>query len=492
MAATTTSPLSTNTSAASSISSSAISSSQSSPLTPTDESNSSMIGSRNYPPDVGILALEVYFPSKYVDQSELEQFDRVSAGKYTVGLGQTQMGVLNDREDINSMSLTVGTETLLDKSKSVKTVLMSLFETSGNFDVVGIDTKNACYGGTASVFNAVNWIESSSWDGRLAIVVAADIASYAEGPARPTGGAGAVAILVGPHSSLVFDRGVRATYMNHVWDFYKPELACEYPIVDGHFSNTCYIRSFEACYRLYTKKFSERCHPIANGGSHSDGKSSRVKTQDLDHVVFHAPNCKLVQKAFGRMAYVDLLQDPENTLYTSIKDWSERFDKSQYEESLGDKDLERAMIEFSKHDYQTRVLPSLYAATNVGNMYTASMWAGLASLMSVTPESDLLNKRVGLFSYGSGSAATFFSLKILANAGSVIKKFKETIRIQARLQEDRIKVSPQVYADHMKLREETAALLKDYVPKGEISTLVKGTYYLARVDEKSRRFYARV
>ena len=77
--------------------------------------------------------------------------------------------------------LEVGTESVLDKSKSVKTVLMSLFEKSGNFDVEGIDTKNACYGGTAGVFHAVDWIESSSWDGRLALIVAADIATYAAG-----------------------------------------------------------------------------------------------------------------------------------------------------------------------------------------------------------------------------------------------------------------------------------------------------------------------
>jgi hydroxymethylglutaryl-CoA synthase len=56
---------------------------------------------------------------------------------------------------------------------------------------------NACYGGTAALFNAVNWVESRAWDGRLAVVVAADIAMYAAGPARPSGGCGAVALLVG-------------------------------------------------------------------------------------------------------------------------------------------------------------------------------------------------------------------------------------------------------------------------------------------------------
>lgn len=64
---------------------------------------------------------------------------------------------------------------------------------------------NACYGGTAALFNAVNWVESRAWDGRLALVVAADIAMYAAGPARPAGGCGAVALLVGMLSPLCCD-----------------------------------------------------------------------------------------------------------------------------------------------------------------------------------------------------------------------------------------------------------------------------------------------
>lgn len=182
--------------------------------------------------------------------------------------------------------LEVGTETILDKSKSVKSVLMQLFEDSGNTDIEGVDSTNACYGGTAALFNSISWLESSSWDGkyilysilykypnltsdlpiivilykthssaypniiiimrrevltvklyiisfeklevtsfealgghhlvnndysifvgRLALVVAGDIAVYASGNARPTGGAGAVAILVGPNAPLVIERG---------------------------------------------------------------------------------------------------------------------------------------------------------------------------------------------------------------------------------------------------------------------------------------------
>ena len=84
--------------------------------------------------------------------------------------------------------LEVATETIMDHSKSIKTVLMQLFTESGNSDVEGVDTLNACYAGTNALFNSVAWIESSAWDGRLAMVVTADIAEYAKGAARPTGG----------------------------------------------------------------------------------------------------------------------------------------------------------------------------------------------------------------------------------------------------------------------------------------------------------------
>ena len=35
--------------------------------------------------------MEIYFPSTYVDQTELEAFDKVGKGKYTIGLGQLAM-----------------------------------------------------------------------------------------------------------------------------------------------------------------------------------------------------------------------------------------------------------------------------------------------------------------------------------------------------------------------------------------------------------------
>lgn len=93
--------------------------------------------------------------------------------------------------------------------------------------------------------------------------------------------------------------------------------------------------------------------------------------------------------------------------------------------------------------------------------------------------------------------------------------------LQARL-DSRKKVSPDVFAQNMKLREETHHLgnqsfafcssLSDfifirilnlfadvmflistanYIPQGSVDELFPGTWYLTRVDEKHRRQYAR-
>ena len=56
-------------------------------------------------------------------------------------------------------------ETLIDKSKSVKTVIMQLFAEHGNTNMEGVTNVNACYGGTAALFNSVTWVESELWDG---------------------------------------------------------------------------------------------------------------------------------------------------------------------------------------------------------------------------------------------------------------------------------------------------------------------------------------
>lgn len=443
------------------------------------------------PANIGIKGIEVYIPSQCVNQAELEKYDGVSTGKYTIGLGQTNMGFVNDREDIYSMALTacsrliknysidtenigrleVGTETLLDKSKSVKSVLMQLF--GGNTDIEGVDTLNACYGGTNALFSSLNWIESSAWDGRDAIVVCGDIAIYDKGAARPTGGAGTVALWIGPDAPIVFD-SVRGSYMEHAYDFYKPDFTSEYPYVDGHFSLTCYVKALDHVYAAYSRKASKR-------GLAEDPVAPEACNvlKHFDYNVFHVPTCKLVTKSYGRMLYNDFRANPQ--LFPDVDPQLATMD---YDKSLTDKALEKTFVNVAKPYHAERVAKSLIVPTNTGNMYTGSVYSALASLLYFEGSEALQGKRIGMFSYGSGLAASLFSCRVRGDVSYITK----VLDLKNKL-ESRTTTTPQQYEAAIALREQ-AHLKSNYDPKGETEGIQKGAYYLTHVDEKYRREYA--
>src|SRR5690349_15006090 len=50
--------------------------------------------------------MDIYFPLQFVSQVDLEKHDKVSSGKYTIGLGQQGLAFVTDREDIYSITLT--------------------------------------------------------------------------------------------------------------------------------------------------------------------------------------------------------------------------------------------------------------------------------------------------------------------------------------------------------------------------------------------------
>ncbi|NXL43562.1 HMCS2 protein, partial [Podilymbus podiceps] len=493
---------------------------------------SSAAGTGAWPKDVGILALEVYFPAQYVEQEELEQYDGVEAGKYTRGLGQKQMGFCAAHEDINSLCLTVvqrlvergrlswdaigrlevGTETVVDKSKAVKTVLMQLFHDSGNTDVEGIDTTNACYGGTASLFNAAAWVESSAWDGRYAVVVCGDIAVYATGNARPTGGAGAIAMLVGPNAPLVLERGLRGTHMEHAYDFYKPDLASEYPVVDGQLSIQCYLRALDRCYAVYRRKAESQWRQA--------GIQRPFTLDDFKFIIFHTPFCKLVQKSVGRLLLNDFLAAPNPDTAAGLYKGLQPFrwvhmpcppspspaglclcgvpaglspgSGVKLEDTYTSKEVEKAFQAASQEIFNQKTKPSLLLSSRNGNMYTPSMYGCLASLLAQSSARDLAGSRIGAFSYGSGLAASMFSLRVSQDAapGSPLDKLVSSLADLPTRLDARKRVAPQDFAEIMKRREETHHLA-DHAPHGSQADLFPGTWYLTRVDAKYRREYAR-
>ena len=306
--------------------------------------------------------------------------------------------------------LEVGTETLVDKSKSTKTILMDLFP--NNSDIEGATTINACYGGTAALLNAFLWCESSGWDGRYAIVVAADIATYAHGPARPTCGCGAVAILVGRDAPLSYHPHQRATHASNTWDFYKPNHEVEYPVVDGALSQVCYYQALEDCYERFCQKMQACTTSTDSTAAAASAGTTTFDVNTPDYMVFHAPYNKLVQKSFGRLFLVDARAnaDEKKEEDDELADWLH----VPIAETYGDKVLEKKLRQVSAKAFEEKLADANHASKIVGNTYTASVFLGLASLVDrVGGRGELTpGKFLVLFSYGSGALATMYGLRV--------------------------------------------------------------------------------
>lgn len=329
---------------------------------------------------VGIDAIALAVPHGYVDLSELAAARGVDPAKYTAGLDVHQMAVAAAHEDPVALAANaarrvfevsgrspddiglcvVGTETAVDHSKPIAAFVHRLAGLPAACRVY--ETKHACYGGTAGVLTAADWIASGSARGRSALVVCTDIARYAVGSAgEPTQGAGAVALLVTSSPRLVeLELGSSGSYARDVHDFWRPLWSKE-ALVDGHYSVQCYLDALAGAYGEW-----------------------RAATDDheLARRCYHVPYGKMARKAHRSLAALD-----------------------------------GRAVEDADASFATEVDPSLVLPRQVGNIYTGSLYLALASLLH-GQAGELEGRRIGLFSYGSGCTAEFFSARVASGAGA--------------------------------------------------------------------------
>ncbi|VTJ91917.1 Hypothetical predicted protein, partial [Marmota monax] len=177
-----------------------------------------------------------------------------------------------------------------------------------------------------------------------------------------------------------------------------PDMVSEYPIVDGKLSIQCYIRA------QWQK----------------EGNVKDFTLNDFGFMIFHSPYCKLVQKSLARMMLNDFLNDQnrdKNTIYSGL----EAFGDVKLEDTYFDK---KAFMKASSELVNQKTKASLLVSNQNGNMYTSSVYGSLASVLAQYSPQQLAGKRIGVFSYGSGLAATLYSLKVTQDAtpGSVLDK----------------------------------------------------------------------
>jgi hydroxymethylglutaryl-CoA synthase len=162
------------------------------------------------------------------------------------------------------------------------------------------------------------------------------------------------------------------------------------------------------------------------------------------------------------------------------------------EDSLWDRKLEKAFVVASKDSYNDKVAPSTLLPKRLGNMYTASLYAGLLSIVNEDAD-EMAGKRALMFSYGSGLAATMFSIRVgdSDEDKAALRRMRDLANVDERL-DSRTRETPEVFNQNMKIREDLHKVSGGFEPQADLEGMFAGTYYLTSKDDLGRRFYDRV
>jgi len=230
------------------------------------------------------------------------------------------------------------------------------------------ELKHACYGGTAGLMTAADWVRAGGTRRRKALVIASDIARYElRSAGEPTQGAGAVAMLVGNEPRVLSLDAETGTYAANVYDFWRPFGRRE-ALVDGKFSVECYLDALAGAFLQYRALERPALGP-------QEALSDR-----LARLLYHTPFPKMASKAHRRLIELD---------------WR----------AAGRRDADDDSIAAS---FRTLAAPGIEAVSHIGNTYTASLYFCLAGILEREARA-LAGRRIGLFSYGSGCCAEFFT-----------------------------------------------------------------------------------
>ncbi|CAN0099318.1 unnamed protein product [Ectocarpus sp. 6 AP-2014] len=286
-------------------------------------------------------------------------------------------------------------------------------------------------------------------------------------------------MLVGPDAPLVLEPGLRSTHSRDAYDFYKPKHS-EYAEVDGRLSQSVYLESVDKCYAGFRAKAAARQERLAASGVTQSGGATTppaaVTVDSFDFVSLHAPYNKLVQKGFARSA--------------------EGWRTVELGGTYADREIDAAFRKASAGDFKARCLPASTVSREVGNCYTASVFAGLVSVVADkgTALEDGGGARVFMFSYGSGFIATAYSFKARRSTTCrgqfSLGGMQKAMAIKDRLA-NRLGRRPEDFAQAMNLREQTYGKA-GYTPSGATDALFPGTFYLTEVNDKYHRSYERV
>ena len=218
--------------------------------------------------------------------------------------------------------------------------------------------------------------------------------------------------------------------MANTYDFYKPQLSSEYPEVDGPVSVVTYVAALDAAYATFREKaarVAKRAH--LNGHSAEKPVEASFSLEDIDYAIFHSPYGKQAIKGHARLMFNDFVANPKASRFANISD-PEAILSASHAVSLKDKNIEKTFINASQSSFAQKTDPAMACSRRLGNMYTASLYGCLASLLSTVEPASLLGKRVSLFSFGSGCASSFFTVRVKGDTSNIRGKMDLVNRLK--------------------------------------------------------------
>ena len=446
--------------------------------------------------NIGIHTLSFYVPSIYLSIAEIAEARNITPEKLTNGLGLQKMAIADVGEDTSTMAanallslieknninpheigrIYLGTESALDAAKPTATYAVGMVEDHlipkfgsrcfKNCDVV--DLTFACIGGVDALLNCADWVRAGS--NRKAIVLTSDIAKYdLLSAGEYTQGAGAMALLITENPNLLTLHEEIGVATKSEPDFFKPlrevskktvleaviqelnlevesddllkklsllgntlwnlpsdtiQVHRETPVFDGEYSNKCYQdRVREALEHYY-----EQTNEIA---------------LDFDKAICHLPYAYQGRRMLAEIWFEWILKTKNQTWITEIfGEIPPDFEaKKVFLKSLSKHPL---YLEFVKH----KIAQSEVASSEIGNMYTSSIFMSLLSMFTVAKDANenLTNCSIAFLGYGSGSKSKVFK-------GTVNENYLEGLKSVGNIFEalnNRKQISFGTYVSHHK------------------------------------------
>ncbi len=394
----------------------------------------------------GIEAASYYVPSLYLEIKDLAEKREIEPAKLEKGLGLHKMGLPDVHEDAATFAaeallklitdynldpkeiarIYLGTESALDAAKPTASYAMQMVEkvleekfgerSFRNCDVV--DMTFACIGAVDALHNSLDFVRVNPEE--KAIVIASDYAKYElASSGEYTQGGGAVAVLVSSNPNLIEIENNWGVATESVFDFFKPrrhfkkddlknapenfpekiEVFTDEPVFDGQYSNQCYQDRIREAYNHY-KEITGKNKPYEN----------------WKYLIFHLPY------AFhGKRVFTEIYSLENGLSYETPEEQKAVAKSENYIQFINDK------IEKSQR-----------ASSEIGNMYTASIFMALLSALQISfnENEELAGQEIGFLGYGSGSKSKVFAGKVSENWKNVVEKWNLFENLKNRISID--------------------------------------------------------